>query len=115
MAQIYEIEVYHDASGKSPFEDWFLNLKDKRAQARIQIRLDRLSLGHLGDHKPIKGTTGLYELRDHYGSGYRIYYSQVSNRLILLLAGSTKRDQDRAIAKAKKFLEDFHERTKNGT
>lgn len=112
MQQIYEIEEYVTKSGKTPFGEWFLGLKDKRAQAKLQLRLDRVTLGNFGDWKAVENVKGLYELREHYAQGYRIYYTIIDQTIMLLLAGSTKRDQDRIITKADKYLADYHERKK---
>lgn len=100
---------YMTREGNSPFGEWFDNLKDKRAKAKIMTRLDRVSLGNFGDHKSITGagTGGIAELREHSGPGYRIYYSIIENRIVLLLAGSSKSDQDRVITRAKKYLADY--------
>ena len=105
-----EIEEYLTKSGDSPFGTWLRSLKDKRAQARILARLDRVRLGNFGDWKTLSGTAGLAELRDPYGPGYRIYFSIFENRLVLLLAGSTKRDQRRTIRQAEHYLDDYRKR-----
>lgn len=75
----------------------------------LLARLDRASLGSLGDWKAVPGAEGMAELRDHYGPGYRVYFSFVGRNSILLLAGSTKRHQSRAIRQAKEHLEDLAE------
>ena len=61
----------------------------------------------MGDWKAIKGARGLLELREHSGPGYRVFFSIVGQTVILLLAGSTKQDQERTIAKAKDYLADY--------
>ena len=73
-------------------------LRDRKARARIQTRIDRLQLGLLGDVKPVRG--GIYELRIDYGPGYRVYYIKRDQQLIILLAGGDKRTQDRDIKTA---------------
>lgn len=110
MQPDYEIEEYISANGKSPFGDWFLSLKDKRAQAKLRLRLDRVMLGNFGDHRSISGVSGLYELREHYGQGYRVYYTISDRKIVLLLAGSTKHDQKRVIKQASTYLADYYER-----
>lgn len=110
MTQIYDIEVYEDAQGKAPFSDWLLKLKDNLVKAKLHARIDRASLGNFGDWKSIKGTNGIHEMREHYGAGYRIYYIIIGKKVVLLLAGSTKRDQNKAIAKAKEYLADYERR-----
>ena len=85
------------------FEAWFNGLEDSQAQARINARIRRLSLGNPGDVKPVG--SGISEMRIDYGPGYRVYYAQRGQALILLLVGGDKRTQDsdikRAIASAK--------------
>ena len=107
---MYEIEEYVTENGQSPFADWLTGLKDQRAQARILARLDRAQSGNLGDWKALRGTKGVAELRDPYGPGYRVYFALIDQRLVLLLAGSTKRDQRKAIGQAEGYLEDYHRR-----
>ena len=104
---MFEIEAYTSEDGKQPFSEWLRGLRDTRARARIMSRLDRVSRGNFGDWKSLSGAEGIAELRDPYGPGYRVYYSLVGNRVVLLLAGSTKRDQARTIAKARDYLADY--------
>ena len=109
---MYEIEEYVTADGKVPFSDWLLGVKDKRAQAKVHARIRRPSLGNFGDWKPITGAKGVFEMREHYGPGYRIFYSVIGNKIVLLLIGSEKKDQDKAITKAAAYLVDYEERAK---
>ena len=83
------------------FIKWFVKLKDKKARAKIAIRIRRVSLGNLGDVKSVGG--GISELRIDYGPGYRVYFTQKSNQLIILLAGGDKTTQASDIQKAKKI------------
>jgi putative addiction module killer protein len=108
----YEVEEYQTAEGRKPFSEWLSDLPDTRARAKLLARINRASLGNFGDWKVLKNTDGLCEMREHYGSGFRIYFKIVGKRLLLLLAGSSKRDQDAAIAKAKKYIEDYEQRRK---
>jgi len=105
----YEIEIYLTEKGKAPFQDWLDKIKDKTAQTKIYARKKRASFGNF---KSIQGAEGLFEMREHYSSGYRIYYSIIGNKMVLMLAGSTKKDQDRAINKPKEYLKDY-ERSNN--
>jgi len=107
---MYEIGQYRKNNGTSPFEEWYESLKDIKIKVKIATRLDRVKLGNFGDFKSLKG--GLYELREHYSPGYRIYYglSDGSNKLVLLLAGSTKGDQEKMIKTARKYLTDWRNR-----
>lgn len=79
------------------FADWFGRLRDRRAQARIQIRIDRLELGLFGDTKFFDG---IGELRVDYGPGYRVYFVQRGATVIILLCGGDKSSQKRDIKKA---------------
>lgn len=79
------------------------SLKDERAKARIASRIDRLSLGHFGDVKPVG--QGVSELRIFYGPGYRIYFIQKRDVLIVLLCGGDKDTQARDISMAKELAQ----------
>lgn len=110
MAVRYFIEEYITETGDTPFLDWVNHLKDRTAQRKLAVRLRRVSFGNFGDCKSIKGTKGLWELREHYGGGYRVYYSVLEKTIVLLLAGSAKKDQ----AKAKDYLADYERRHHHG-
>lgn len=88
-----------DIFKSSTFDRWFRKLKDQRAKARIQMRIDRLALGNPGDAEPIG--EGLSEMRIDYGPGYRVYFMQRGEVLIVLLCGGDKRTQQSDIEKAK--------------
>ena len=78
---------------------WFDKLRDRQARFRILARVRRLSLGNPGDVVPVG--EGVSELRIDYGPGYRVYFVQRGEMLIVLLAGGDKRTQSRDIEKAK--------------
>lgn len=80
------------------FDRWLRDLRDMRAKARIQARLDRLAGGNPGDVKPIGG--GISEMRIDYGPGYRVYYMQRGPVVVILLSGGDKSSQNSDIAKA---------------
>ncbi|CDZ56932.1 type II toxin-antitoxin system RelE/ParE family toxin [Neorhizobium galegae] len=79
------------------FSKWFNSLKDIRAQARIQTRIDRLGLGLLGDAKFFDG---IGELRIDYGPGYRLYFVKRGSEIIILLCGGDKRARMKDIQQA---------------
>jgi putative addiction module killer protein len=70
---------------------WINNLKDKASRARIQVRVDRLVHGNPGKHRNLKA--GVSELKIDVGPGYRVYYTQHGDELIILLAGGDKSTQ----------------------
>jgi putative addiction module killer protein len=80
------------------FARWFAGLRDARARARIQVRIDRLQIGNPGDVKPVG--EGISEIRIDYGPGYRVYFVQRGTAYVVLLAGGDKKSQGRDIAKA---------------
>lgn len=73
------------------FAKWIDGLKDIRARARILVRIERLKTGNPGDVKPVG--EGVSEMRIDYGPGYRVYYKQVGQKIIILLAGGDKKSQ----------------------
>lgn len=80
------------------FDDWFGNLKDRTAKARIQARIDRAEDGNFGDCSPVG--EGVSEMRIHMGPGYRIYFKQVGMEIFVLLAGGNKATQQQDIQTA---------------
>jgi putative addiction module killer protein len=103
-----EIRHYTTKFGKNVFESWLDSLKDRRAQARIAVRLDRLVADNLGDCKTVGH--GGSELRIDYGPGYRIYFAMVGQACVLLLCGGDKRRQSADIRKAIEYLNDYKQR-----
>lgn len=80
------------------FINWLDSLADIRARARILVRIERLVSGNPGDVEPVG--EGVSELRIDYGPGYRVYYKQHGQSLIILLAGGDKRTQAKDIKTA---------------
>jgi putative addiction module killer protein len=95
------LEVFQSAT----YQKWFRKLRDSQAQARIDARIRRLSMGNAGDAKAVGG--GVSELRIDYGPGYRVYFTQRRLRVVVLLCGGDKRTQagdiERAIEIAKEW------------
>jgi putative addiction module killer protein len=87
------------------YETWFEKLRDVQAKARILARIRRLSLGNLGDIKPVG--EGVSELRITYGPGYRVYVKQQGDVLVILLVGGDKSSQKRDIERAKELARDL--------
>lgn len=80
------------------FAHWLDELRDIRARARVQSRIERLCAGNPGDVEPVG--EGVSKLRINYGPGYRVYFKQRGNELIILLAGGDKRTQAKDIKTA---------------
>jgi putative addiction module killer protein len=89
------------------YRDWLDSLKDLHGRARILMRVDRLIHGNPGFHRSLTG--GVSELKIDFGPGYRVYYTQRGNHLLLLLIGGDKSSQDRDIAKAIRLATQFQE------
>ena len=100
------VEVVKSAT----FDRWLRRLKDRRAVARVLVRVDRLAAGNAGDAKPVGH--GVSELRIDYGPGYRVYYLREGERLILLLTGGDKSSQQTDILLAHQIAADW--RTEEG-
>ena len=82
---------------------WFNSLRDRQARARINARIRRLSLGNPGDVKPVG--EGVSELRIDYGPGYRVYFVQRQQTIVILLAGGDKHTQDQDIKTARELAQ----------
>jgi putative addiction module killer protein len=80
------------------FERWLDGLRDPSIRRRLVLRLRKASLGHLGDVKPV--AQGVYEMREFFGPGWRMYYARRGDVLIVMLGGGTKSTQTRDIEKA---------------
>jgi len=104
MEQV-EVRIFVLEGGREPFTDWFKKLKDKRAQARIDVRIARVRTGNFGDSKSVG--EDVYELRLDYGPGYRVYFGKIESTIILLLCGGDKSSQADDIRKAKEYWQEF--------
>ncbi|WP_029913009.1 type II toxin-antitoxin system RelE/ParE family toxin [Pelobacter seleniigenes] len=89
------------------FDDWLGGIKDRMTRLRLARRLDRAANGNLGDIKPVGD--GIYEMREFFGPGWRMYYVPRGDVLIVMLGGGSKSSQQADITKAKQrsaLLED---------
>lgn len=87
-----------DVLRSSTFDAWLRGLRDRKAKARIEVRIRRLSLGNAGQCRVLAG--GIRELKIDHGPGYRVYYTFKGKALILLLCGGDKSTQQKDIAQA---------------
>jgi putative addiction module killer protein len=90
------------------FRKWLVRLEDRTAKARLVRRIERLAGGNAGDHRFLGA--GLFELRDDFGPGYRIYYIHRGDELIILLVGGDKASQARDILRARQMIEQLDSR-----
>ena len=81
------------------FDKWLDSLKDSITRLRLARRLDKAQRGNLGDVKPVG--QGVFEMREHFGAGWRMYYTKRGDTLIIMLGGGDKGSQERDIATAK--------------
>jgi putative addiction module killer protein len=89
------------------FALWLDALRDIRARARVQARIERLAAGNAGDVEPVG--EGVSELRINYGPGYRVYFKQQGRELIILLAGGDKSSQAKDIKAALRLARNLAE------
>ena len=89
------------------FSKWLVGVKDGLTQRRLIARLRRASLGNLGDVKPVGG--GVFEMREHFGPGWRMYYLQRGDVLIVMLGGGDKSTQQQDIDAAQTLAKDIED------
>ncbi len=105
-----EIVHYTTEDGTDLYQKWVDALRDNRTRIAVLRRIDRVSMGNFGDHKPCRD--GVSELRVDVGPGCRVYYFQYGETLVVLLCGGDKRTQDADISKAIACKIDFLRRMK---
>lgn len=103
-----EIYYYYTINNECPYLDWFSKL-DTSIQVRVNKRVKKLKDGIYGDHKALQKSE-LSEIRMDFGKGYRIYYYDLDDSIILFIAGSEKKDQKKVIQKANQYFQDYQER-----
>ncbi len=100
--------VYETDTGRQPFVEWFDRLDGKR-QASVRRRLRAVEEhSHPGDCSSLRG--GLFEMRLAGRIGLRVYFANIDGAIVLLLGGSGKSNQKRAINRARDRLKDYRER-----
>ena len=99
-----KIEYYVTATGGVPFVKWRDEL-DLKVRATVAARLSRLELGNEGVSKALG--EGIYELKIDIGPGYRVYFGKVGHVIVVILAGGTKRHQNKDIQKAKIYWREW--------
>ena len=95
----------YEVTKSDTFLRWLRGLRDKRAQARIIIRIDRAQEGNFGDHKAVGG--GVSELRINVGKGYRVYYTIRDRKVVILLCGGDKSSQQQDVQRAQQMANEL--------
>ena len=103
-----ELLAYRTREGRTPFNEWLDELDDQNIVACVLARLARVRRGNLGDCKSVG--EGVSELRVDYGAGYRVYFAQKGQTLVILLCGGDKRTQEKDIQRAKQYWHDYKQR-----
>jgi len=99
---------YCTRANKEPFADW-LDEQDNKTQIIILKRIAKIRTGYLGDCKQLENGEGVWELRIHFGPGYRIYFGKTGKTIVILLLGGDKGSQNRDIIKAKRYWSNYKE------
>ena len=107
---MYEVIHYETPDGTDVFAAWISELRDQQAAARVAARIQRLALGLFGECRPLR--EGAWELRVDWGPGYRLYYAQAGERVVLLLAGGDKRTQSADIRRAIEHWQEWQRRNR---
>ncbi|VTU46075.1 putative addiction module killer protein (plasmid) [Variovorax sp. SRS16] len=87
------------------FEAWLSGVKDRPTRIRLARRLDKARRGNLGDVKPVGG--GVFEMREFFGPGWRMYYFERSGTIIFMLGGGDKSAQESDIERAKRMAQEL--------
>lgn len=104
------IYFYKTPNGKEPVLEWLNSIKNKSWQQRIESRISYICFGNFGDYKNVGN--GVFELRFFFGPGYRLYFGILNeSNLIVLLAGGNKSSQRQDIMKARRYLNEFKNRS----
>ncbi len=96
---------FKEGEEESPFDLWMEGLRDSKGRGIIWNRLDRVEDGNFGDCEPVG--EGVFELKIDFGPGYRVYFGEDGD-LVILLLGGTKKTQAKDIVKAKEYWRDYN-------
>lgn len=99
------ILVFQNRAGREPFAEWQDNLRDPVAQRRIAKRILQMEQGHYGDVRAVG--SGVYELRFFFGPGYRVYFGEDGDTIVVLLCGGDKGSQRRDIRRALTYWKEY--------
>ena len=94
-ARAKKVIVYTDNTGKEPFVDWLNSLREAKTRQRILVRVARLEQGNFGDSHAVG--EGVSELRLFFGPGYRVYFGEDEENIVVLLCGGDKSSQSQDV------------------
>ena len=100
-----QVIVFAGQKGKEPFTEWLYGLKDSMNRQRVMSRIRRLEHGNFGDCEPVG--EGVNELRLFFGAGYRVYFGEDADNIVVLLTGGDKSSQKKDIAQAKAYWREY--------
>lgn len=101
------VVAYVDEYGNEPYTEWLSGLKDQKTRERIRVRIRRLESGLYGDCSAVG--EGVSELRMFFGFGYRVYFGEDEENIVILLCGGDKSSQSRDIKIAKAYWKEYRE------
>lgn len=101
-----QVVEYVREDGTSPYERWFLAL-DSMAAAKLTVVKLKLEQGNFSN---IKWFRGIGEYRLDWGPGYRVYIGRDGEKLIILLGGGTKKEQQKDIERALAMWREYSQR-----
>lgn len=102
------IVIFKREDGQQPFRTWLNGIRDQRTVRKIEARVARIRLGNFGDSKPVG--EGVIEYRIDYGPGYRAYFGRDGETIVVLLCGGDKSTQNKDIALAKQYWNEYKEK-----
>lgn len=105
-AKSKQVVVHMDDKGNEPYLDWLTKLRNGQTRKRIAQRVARMASGNYGDFKSLKD--GVFELRLSFGAGYRVYFGEQGDRVVILLMGGDKSTQNKDIEKAKEIWKEYY-------
>jgi putative addiction module killer protein len=97
--------IYRDENGKEPFTEWLEGLRNPAVRRRILARLRRVEQGNFGDYRALQ--EGVLELRFTFGPGYRVYFGEDGDTVVVVLGGGDKSSQDKDIEAAKTCWKEY--------
>ncbi|MBI2519019.1 MAG: type II toxin-antitoxin system RelE/ParE family toxin [Bdellovibrio sp.] len=103
---VKKLQKYVTDNGRCPFDEWIESLSNRRVQAIVATRLNRVIQGNYGHCRKLEG--GILELKIDFGAGLRIYFAEEGNTIVVLLCGGDKSTQSKDILKAQEYWAEYN-------